>query len=287
MGRSSHHAAVSSETPRTTPRQLPVDPPPVAEVLFAARYERTSPTHTFQATSKPGHLLQYVVSGRVGQNCNGRHYQLGPGDLIWYHEDEWVDGHVEETPWVYYSVNFLAPRLPPPPFEARVVQRPVDEVRPVFERLLAAWRDEGQNTFTRACRVHAALLDLLGQTQMTPAGATDAAPVSSLWWNLEERVREDFSRRVSLSDLADWCGKAQATVVRSCRAAVDQSPMKRVKQVRMSFARGLVRFSDLNMSEIADRLGYSRVHEFSRDYRQHFGLPPSREAAEYRNGRTS
>ena len=31
----------------------------------------------------------------------------------------------------------------------------------------------------------------------------------------------------------------------------------------------------LSMSEIAYRIGYTRVQEFSRDFRQHFGLTPT------------
>ena len=51
--------------------------------------------------------------------------------------------------------------------------------------------------------------------------------------------------------------------------------MKRVKQIRMSLAWGLVMFSDLRMTDIAERVGYARVHEFSRDYRRAYGRSPT------------
>jgi transcriptional regulator GlxA family with amidase domain len=50
--------------------------------------------------------------------------------------------------------------------------------------------------------------------------------------------------------------------------------MKRVKQIRLSMAWGLVMFSDLKMTDIAQRVGYGRLHEFSRDYRRQFGRSP-------------
>jgi transcriptional regulator GlxA family with amidase domain len=53
--------------------------------------------------------------------------------------------------------------------------------------------------------------------------------------------------------------------------------MKRLKQIRLSLARGLVQHSDLNMTEISQRVGYARVHEFSRDYRKAHGRPPTAE----------
>ena len=62
-------------------------------------------------------------------------------------------------------------------------------------------------------------------------------------------------------------------------AAVGLPPMKRLKQIRLSLARGLVHYSDLNMTEIALRVGYGRVHEFSRDYRLAHGRPPTADRA--------
>jgi AraC-like DNA-binding protein len=56
---------------------------------------------------------------------------------------------------------------------------------------------------------------------------------------------------------------------------VGVSPLKRVKQLRMSMARRLVWMSKLTFTEIADRIGYPRVHEFSRDYHKYFGVTPT------------
>jgi AraC family transcriptional regulator len=64
-------------------------------------------------------------------------------------------------------------------------------------------------------------------------------------------------------------------MIRACRLAVGVSPMKRVKEIRLSYARGLVLYSQLPMTEIAMRVGYSRVQELSRDYHRRYGLTPS------------
>jgi transcriptional regulator GlxA family with amidase domain len=50
--------------------------------------------------------------------------------------------------------------------------------------------------------------------------------------------------------------------------------MKRVKELRMSYARGLVLYSQMSMTEIALRVGYGRVQELSRDYHRRFGRTP-------------
>jgi len=50
--------------------------------------------------------------------------------------------------------------------------------------------------------------------------------------------------------------------------------MKRLKELRLGHARGLVQHSDLPITEIAFRVGYGRSQEFSRDYHHRFGVSP-------------
>src|SRR5436309_1540356 len=69
----------------------------------------------FTGTSLPGHLIHLVVNGRVWQEQSGREYELRAGHTVWYHEDELVRGRVIEGPWKFYTCNFIAPALSPPP----------------------------------------------------------------------------------------------------------------------------------------------------------------------------
>jgi transcriptional regulator GlxA family with amidase domain len=107
---------------------------------------------------------------------------------------------------------------------------------------------------------------------------------SQLWWKLETRARRDLSQAIGLSQLEEWGGCSAATVARASQIAVGLSPMRRIKQIRLSFARGLVLRSQLSCSEIGARAGYPRVHEFSRDYKSWFGLSPSQERKKFSAG---
>ena len=63
--------------------------------------------------------------------------------------------------------------------------------------------------------------------------------------------------------------------------SVGVSPLRRLNQLRLSMAHGLVILSNLSISEIADRVGYPRVHELSRDYHKHFGATPTEHREQY------
>lgn len=250
----------------------------VQRVHLVDQYVRTQPHYRFTATSLPGHLIQMMTRGRTTHEVSGRRYELRPGSVIWYHEDELVRGVVHQWPWRFYTLNFIAPALEPPPYEQRVRQGNHQVLRQ-FQALLDAWREVGMAPLRRELRVQSALADLLAilwQPGVAPYKTDESA---RLWWDLETRLRQNLSRPASLADMQRLTGRSQATIARACLRAVGAPPLRRMKQVRMSFARGLVRNSDLRIKEIAARCGYGRIHEFSRDYRRHFGVPPTHDRA--------
>jgi AraC-like DNA-binding protein len=260
-----------------TQRQPPVGQSVVRSIELVDCYERP-PGMRFNASSLPGHLVQLMRTGVAAHEVGGRQYILTPGDLIWYHEDERVVGEVLEGPWSFYTVNFVAPTLPPPPFERRV-RRPHPAVREHFDALLAAWRDFDRDPVVREMRVQSRLLALLADVEDAmelPFRIDDSA---RLWWEIESELRRDLAQQVTLHRMVEVSGRSAATIARACHEAVGLPPLKRIKQVKMSLARGLVRHSELRMGDIAGRVGYSRVHEFSRDYRRHFGTTPTEDRA--------
>ena len=184
-------------------------------------------------------------------------------------------GQVLEGPWRFYTVNFIAPAFNPPAFEDRV-RRVEGHTMAHCAALLAAWRDASAVPMARQMRVQARLLDLLAG--LSGSGQPFAMnPAARLWWELETQLRKDLRRPIDLDLMRQLCNKSHATIARACTCAVGMPPARRIKQIRLSLARGLVQHSNLSVSQIADAIGYGRVHEFSRDYHKHFGHPPTAE----------
>lgn len=251
----------------------PVGASVVRGILLVDCYERP-PGLRFDVSSRPGHLIQLMRAGVVAHEVSGRQYILAAGDLIWYHEDERVLGEVVEGPWSFYTLNFIAPTLPPPPFERRV-QRAKPAVHKHFHDLLAAWRGVDRDPVIRELRVQSRLLALLSEVEDGVGMPFRMNASAQLWWELEGELRRDLAQHITLRRMVEMSGRSAATIARACHEAIGLPPLKRIKQVKMSLARGLVQHSELRMGDIAARIGYSRVHEFSRDYRRFFGTTPT------------
>lgn len=254
----------------------PVGAPMVQQVLLCDRLTRKR-GHFSESSSLPGHLIQLTLTGRTVHDVEGRRYVLKPGHLIWYHEDELVRVNVLQGLFSFYTLNFLAPSLPPPAFEQRV-HKVGKRVRDRFSAVVKAWRAAEASQAVRALRVHAAVDALLAEILITLDTATpttfETDASAALWWKVEAQLRENLAQPISLATLVRLTGRSPATLARACHAATGMPPIKRVKRIRLSLARGLVQRSDLSIGQVAELTGYTRGHELSRDYRKHFGLAP-------------
>ena len=94
------------------------------------------------------------------------------------------------------------------------------------------------------------------------------------WSHLEQMLRRQQLFRPSLKQCVDISGLSSATLNRYCRSLHACSPLKRMQFIRMQHARSLLRLSTMSISQIADYLGYPRLHEFSRECKQQLGASP-------------
>ena len=254
-------------------KDTPLDGPIIERVSLVRQITRTEPM-TFTASSLPGHLIHVVQSGRVEQVALGRSQEITAGTVVWYHENESIEGQIREAPWTFYTVNFHAPTLPPPPQGHRVIPNQTEAI-PIAQALLDAWNDTCLSPTTRHLQVHARLLDLLVQVYPEVPAEHRIDRSASLWWQIEAKLRRDLSQPIDLQMLERVAGYSQRQISQACRAACNMTPMRRVKEVRLDYARGLVFFSQQTFSEIAMQVGYSRVQEFSRDYHRRFERTPT------------
>jgi len=245
----------------------------IERVVLVDQLTRTTPSR-YVGTTLPGHLLHVVTQGEVLQEISGRHYRRQSGSAVWYHEDETVFGQIVKVPWTFFTVSFHARRLAPPPYERRVWPAPASAAAR-FQELLDAWRDQGDSSLGRHLRVVARLADLLLELLPPDSRNYGSDTRCNLWWDIETRLREDLSRPIDMGSLEKISGMSQRSIVRACHLAVGVSPMQRVKKLRLSYARGLVLYSELSLTEIALRVGYGRVQELSRDYRRQVGVTPT------------
>ena len=69
-------------------------------------------------------------------------------------------------------------------------------------------------------------------------------------------------------------GLSRATVKRIFRCCAGMGPIQYFRTMRMKEAKRLIRETDLSITQIAEALGFSGIHHFSRVFKNTTGMSP-------------
>jgi len=89
-------------------------------------------------------------------------------------------------------------------------------------------------------------------------------------------INENITKQISLSDLADHFSISKSYVHLLFRNTFKTTVTEYIRGVKLEYAAQLLRTSNMNISEIADFLGYTEPSYFSRVFRKRYGQPPSK-----------
>ncbi len=97
-----------------------------------------------------------------------------------------------------------------------------------------------------------------------------------------QRLRHDLDQPLSVEGLAKELGMSPSGFHHHFKAVTDMSPLQFQKQMRLQEARRLMLSESLDVGSAGYKVGYDDPSYFSRDYKKHFGHPPTRDAVRLR-----
>lgn len=94
-----------------------------------------------------------------------------------------------------------------------------------------------------------------------------------------EYLQRNITENLSLSEIASMASLSVSHFIKIFRDETGVPPLAYINSLRMERARKLLKYSDMNISMIADSLKYPDIHSFSRAFKKACGCSPS----QYRN----
>ncbi len=88
-------------------------------------------------------------------------------------------------------------------------------------------------------------------------------------------ARENYTKDIDLNDVARVAGMAPHHLHRTFRAANGVTLHQWIVRLRLDEAKRLVQETDLPISHVCHRVGYSSLPSFTTLFRSHFGRPPA------------
>ena len=88
-------------------------------------------------------------------------------------------------------------------------------------------------------------------------------------------LTEHLAEPLTLADIAEGCSMSISKLKLLFRERVGMGPIEYCIRLRVERSKGLIREGRLNFSQIAEAVGFSSLHYFSRQFKQITGMSPS------------
>lgn len=89
-----------------------------------------------------------------------------------------------------------------------------------------------------------------------------------------DRVMEKGGRPVSINDLANQLSYTRSHISKQFKLHTGESLKSYIDRIRVEKAKEMLRYEDLQITEIAEVLGYQDIFSFSRFFKRHTGISP-------------
>nr|WP_276510286.1 helix-turn-helix transcriptional regulator [Paenibacillus qinlingensis] len=89
------------------------------------------------------------------------------------------------------------------------------------------------------------------------------------------RIQEDNGRSRPYEELAQLVGLTPEYLSKIFKQCTGISVKEYITRIRLQRAKYLLSQTSMNVSQVSDALGYSSIFLFSKQFKQHYGLPPS------------
>ena len=271
------------------------------ESIITLHYFEHAKNYVFEGERHDFWELVYVDKGQLEVVAGNDGYELQQGQMIFHQPNEFHN---------LYANGTVAPNVVILTFVCRSAAMAFFKKRIAYatayqRELLSRIVREGKNAFagpfgdpytvemTRAdhppfgCEqlirlsLEALLIDMIRHDD---AEAGDRAPKSSS--SIKQRSDSDLVARVirhmeehlcdglSFSSICRFSAQSATNLKTIFKAVTGQCVMEYYRELKIEQAKILLREGNGNITQIADRLGYSSVHYFSRHFKQATGMTP-------------
>ncbi|MFA7637260.1 MAG: AraC family transcriptional regulator [Monoglobales bacterium] len=92
---------------------------------------------------------------------------------------------------------------------------------------------------------------------------------------INDYLAENLHKQITLQNLCSHFNLSKSYICRIYKEYTSSSIIKHLSSIKIKAAKQLLRQDDMNISQIADKLGYSSIHNFTRSFKNETGVSPS------------
>lgn len=171
----------------------------------------------------------------------------------------------------FYNGTYICQKLLPMLYEKRAVMNYISDNEDVIRCVDALCHRLDQNSMAAVSMIYELIGKILDCCLITVTSKAKTDIID----NITAYIEENFERDLCTADLCQRFGYTAAHLCRKFKDAIGLTPMNYLKIYRLERSRELIIGTELSISEIAIKCGYTDANYFTRCFTAHFGAPPT------------
>ncbi|MEF3091779.1 AraC family transcriptional regulator [Raoultella sp. WB_B2P2-3] len=249
--------------------------------VLRAGHIRTNANFHIQRQSVVGHELIYCLKGRGVVRLENNLHHVQEGNLAWL-PVRWPHEHYPDSaePWEILWLRIDSSKLNSIMHILNVLQAPVftfqqpEKVTEIYYQLFGLMKS---HTLVSDAHCDALCAKLIFTLLENRSQETEKSPVITHrgLGHLIYQIHSHYNDEWDIGKFMQYCQVSKSQLFRLFQETFNQSPLKWLKNYRLSQARRLLVETDDTIGKIAGQVGYNDPLHFSRDFHRAVGVSPS------------
>ena len=245
------------------------------ERIYTFLYQECANDFYFRGEKHKPYELTYVDRGELHNLVRGQDIVLGQQDFMIIDSGDWHTQY-SDLPVSFLTVSFWASEGSLSAItNKRIPMRP--QFKSIFKKMLTQSEQAAYSSEYMESLMKVLLIELLQDAQ---ADSAPEYPTASHWENeivdrAMQLISENLHRKLSLEELADMVHISVPYLYKLFQVHLGTSPGKYIAKIRIEECKILLREGQMNMSQIAARMGFSSQQQFSRQFSAICGISPT------------
>ncbi|WP_238186318.1 AraC family transcriptional regulator [Paenibacillus sp. L3-i20] len=221
--------------------------------------------------------LFYVWSGEGEVEVNGVHYKVGPGSCFLFRPGDYTSAtHHPQRPFVLTYIHFAVnEQIDLIPVRYRMLSDTVDfeYMLSRYVRLFLVQTYAAQEEAKLVLK--ALLIQLLRADHQAPVEKKGSNQLTEAIHEIANYIRQNPSIAHRVEDLSSRAQLSPRYFSMKFKEMIGMSVQTYMIRTRIERAQHLLMHAGMNVTEVADALGYRDIFFFSRQFKQYTGRSPS------------
>lgn len=249
--------------------------------VLRAGHIRANANFHIQRQSVVGHELIFCLKGRGVIKLENNLHHVQEGNLAWL-PVRWPHEHYPDSaePWEILWLRIDSSKLNNIMHILNVLQEPVfafqqpENVTEIYYQLFGLMKS---HTLVSDAHCDALCAKLIFTLLENRSQETEKSPVITHrgLGRLIYQIHSHYHDEWDIEKFMQYCQVSKSQLFRLFQETFNQSPLKWLKNYRLSQARRLLVETDDTISKIAGQVGYNDPLHFSRDFHRAVGVSPS------------